>query len=381
MSKRRKFDPSKRPRVPRSAPSGRTARSTHPSHAGDDGTPTLESWRRLYDLAEQIQRVAPWTAMTETEVFGVRDVDTDQAGFVSIMGMRGEHFSVAVYKGGPALAGFCRVHEFDHDNAPEELLDIPHMQVSFEDSMFLDQPDRRVLQSLGRSYRGPNAWPLFRSYRPGYLPWVLDADEARFLAVVLEQVLEVVPRAIEGEIDLYHDFSFSTPLDWFVRTPRRTEDGVVWDDAWEEVDLPEPAWVPPEIAETTLHRLGRLPERDLVLEVSFEPAPFVVHERGKRPYAPRLLLVADGASGFVVGHEVIEPQPTPEHAFALAPKLLADLLVQSELRPREVRVRRERLADIFVDAFHSIGLPIELFEDLPEVQAALDALAEGRGPV
>jgi len=66
----------------------------------DQLAPTLEEWRRLYQATMRVKELAPWDWMTETDIFGVRDPEIHETGFVSVMGMRGEHFSLAVYLGG-----------------------------------------------------------------------------------------------------------------------------------------------------------------------------------------------------------------------------------------------------------------------------------------
>jgi hypothetical protein len=53
-----------------------------------------------------IKTLAPWEWMSEDMVFGVQSPETDQLGFVSVMGMLGEHFSTAVYLGPEGLYGF-----------------------------------------------------------------------------------------------------------------------------------------------------------------------------------------------------------------------------------------------------------------------------------
>jgi hypothetical protein len=54
--------------------------------------PTNEQWRRLYEAAVGVKELAPWEWMTETDVFGVQDPETQEIGFVSVMGALGEHF-------------------------------------------------------------------------------------------------------------------------------------------------------------------------------------------------------------------------------------------------------------------------------------------------
>src|SRR5215216_6837141 len=59
--------------------------------------PTNEQWRRLYEAAVGVKELAPWEWMTETDVFGVQDPETEEIGFVNVMGMLGEHFGVSLY--------------------------------------------------------------------------------------------------------------------------------------------------------------------------------------------------------------------------------------------------------------------------------------------
>ncbi len=72
-------------------------------------TPTLEEYRQLYEAALAFKEEAPWEWMTEDQVFGVRDPETGEIGYASIMGMLGEHLALALYLGSAALEGFWRV--------------------------------------------------------------------------------------------------------------------------------------------------------------------------------------------------------------------------------------------------------------------------------
>lgn len=134
--------------------------------------------------------------MDETEIFGVQYPETNELGFVSLMGMAGEHFAVPVYQGAEGLygiQGFASEVEAGTAN-PEELFDIPQLQASFENRDQLDRQDREVIKKLGLKFRGAYAWPMFRSYRPGYMPWFVTAEEALRLTYALSQTLEVAPR-------------------------------------------------------------------------------------------------------------------------------------------------------------------------------------------
>lgn len=55
----------------------------------------------------------------------------------------------------------------------------------------MQKADLQVVNRLNLKFRGRNAWPLFRSYRPGYHPWYLTSNEAKFLALALHLTMEV----------------------------------------------------------------------------------------------------------------------------------------------------------------------------------------------
>ena len=58
---------------------------------------TNDQWRRLYEAAVLVKELSPWQWMTETDIFGVQDPETEEIGFVSVLGLLGEHFGVSLY--------------------------------------------------------------------------------------------------------------------------------------------------------------------------------------------------------------------------------------------------------------------------------------------
>src|SRR4051812_29568907 len=135
--------------------------------------PTSEQWRKLYELARQIQELSPWSWMTEVDVFGVQDPETDEVGYVSVMGAAGEHFAISVYRGAEGLHHFLFIEDsytmMEDDDVAPDILDVPQIQLSFEDRDALTANDRTVIKELGLKFRGHKAWPLFRSFEPGWL--------------------------------------------------------------------------------------------------------------------------------------------------------------------------------------------------------------------
>jgi hypothetical protein len=77
----------------------------------EETTPGIREWRTLYESAVRIKEISPWEWMTETDVFGVRSPESGELGFVSVMGLLGEHYAVSLYLGSEGIHGFLDLQE------------------------------------------------------------------------------------------------------------------------------------------------------------------------------------------------------------------------------------------------------------------------------
>lgn len=93
---------------------------------------SIARWRPLYELARQIGAMAPWRLMDEMDIFAVHDPESDQTGYVSIMGTLGEHRAIDVYLGNEGLRGFLALQDSDDIPQPTLVLSTPQLQLSFE---------------------------------------------------------------------------------------------------------------------------------------------------------------------------------------------------------------------------------------------------------
>ncbi len=135
--------------------------------------------RELFDLSTQVKDLKPWRWMEETDLIGIENPETGEIGFISVMGSLGEHEAIALYLGAEGLYDFIDLHT-DESATAHRALEIRHVQAAFSERKYLEKEDRNLIKQLGLKFKG-GAWPMFRSYRPGYLPWFVTLDEARFL--------------------------------------------------------------------------------------------------------------------------------------------------------------------------------------------------------
>lgn len=339
--------------------------------------PTEAEWRALYEAANEIKALAPWQWLYETDIFGVQNPETGEVGFVSVMGMKGEHFAVNIYLGADALSRFWDLQDADDGDGfieeefvIETLLNTPQIQASFEDRNDLHQKDRDVIKQLGLKYRGRKAWPLFQSFAPGYMPWFLTADEARFLTHALTQTLDVARRA---EKDL--SFLETDDEDEYLIRVQDSESNT-WRDEMRQVPPPEPKEYRLFMDNEALtHLAGLRPNMD-VIDVDFFWMPTPIGDRGERPYYPYNLLLFDPGSHMILGTDILVAKPSPEEMWGKVPMKLVQYLAGANIRPQTIRVASEPLAAFLQPVADKLNMQIELVPYLPEIEGIKGMLTD-----
>lgn len=321
-----------------------------------ESSPSLEEWRDLHEAALRLKASECWEWMSDSDLFGLRDPASEEVGYCCVMGALGEHFALGVYLGGEGLAGYRRIQSGQIPEDPIEALALQKcLMASFEDRRELESADREIIKQLGLKFRGPNAWPLFRSYRPGYEPWFLTHTEAQFLHHALEQTLEVAFRFREDRTLLIPPRVGQA----LVRVPSETEAGLEWQDAWlEPLPYRQRAVAAAPLDEARLQRIREtIRPADGVLEADFFYFPGRVREnKEERPYFPWVILFVDPRSELVLDVTVVHPD---EFASEFAEKTL-NLFEKLERLPREVQVRREEAFALLKPAMASLGVRLSL---------------------
>ena len=136
--------------------------------------------------------------------------------------------------GGWGLLAYRKVIASNPDVMDMDALHIKDSLVLFLDECGdLSPEDLDLVKKSGMKYSGPHAWPRLRRFEPGFYPWLLNEQDAAFMAVCLEQVAEVAFRAMK-------DSKILGPRDYrtFVaRIPTQKDGNITWRD---EFITPEP---------------------------------------------------------------------------------------------------------------------------------------------
>ncbi|MBC8447934.1 MAG: hypothetical protein H8D78_09305 [Chloroflexi bacterium] len=328
--------------------------------------PSRDEWRKLYAAAAAFKEAAPWEWLSEEDLFGVRNPESGQIGYGSIMGALGEHLALAVYPGSEGLEGFWRMQR-DTEANPTIILEVPQLQASWEDRGELHQTDREVIKSLGLKFRGRQAWPLFRTWVPGYLPWFVSDADARFLTLALEQALDVALRMQEAPnllAPLYDGI-------YLVRTAEEREGRLVWKDEWIEPEPLEEQPLTTAIEAAELAALRQLPLLKMTLEADLFPFPGGIQEQeDPRPYFAYMLMLVESDSGFILGTDLMAPKPTLEAVWLQTPQTFLKAMQPLNGLPARVHVRSERLWDLLEPLTAELGIRLDMALSLPALDEA-----------
>ena len=353
---------------------GRQSSHDSPGPQMETTKPSIEQWRRAYELAAKVHDLAPWTWMRDTDHLAFEDPEDGSLRFITVMGRLGEHYAVGVYRRSEDV---FQIMDFAGDPGamPEQLLGTSQVQLSFEDRDFLDPADRRVVKQLGLRFAGRQSWPCFRSYLPGQFPWFVDHDELRLLSIALEQVLAVAPRFKDNEEDLERLNRMGMEEHVFLtRTPVSTAGTVEWEEKMVGIQRPPPREIAPELDAFLLERAAGFPSVENKLEVELRASRSPIEERkGQRPYFPWIMLIVEAESGHIVGHELLAPVPTLDAVYSRAPQALLEALAKHEIRPGEIYVRTERLAALFRPVCAKMGTRLTVRPSLPRADAAFSS--------
>ena len=329
--------------------------------------------RELFDLSTQVKDLKPWRWMEETDLIGIENPETGEIGFISVMGSLGEHEAIALYLGAEGLYEFIDLHT-DVSSTAERVLENRHLQAAFSERKYLEKEDRDLIKQLGLKFRGD--WPMFRSYRPGYLPWFVTPNEARFLIHALSQIIAVA-KSVRDEAQPFHPTGRVEKDGYLMRVSRKEGSALIWEDQVWRIARPQRKAVKVVVDAVTLERLKGLPQSQLELEVDLFLAPASIgKKRGQRPLAVYALMIADSDSGFILGTDVMTAQDSLPAMHARTPNSLAQMLAQAEIRPQKLAVRSELLRTLLKPFAQALNIELRLQDELPSIDEAAEYMRQ-----
>ncbi len=338
-------------------------------------TVPLPVWQELLDAARAFRAAKPWEWMDDMDIFAFID-EEGRPWFPSVLGAAGQVFGLAVYRGEAGLRFLFETVLTCHEDV------LPPDSLFMQDALLLDwgakkalaPEDLAVLAALGHQAkpRERNAWPCFRNHSPGWYPWFLTGEDARFLARCIRALLACAELARQ-------DPDFFAPCDEDDRvlptvSIARTRAGPppLESIEWRVWELAPPAAPPsPSVpaAWSALRARPQHPGAGLEFDIFHLPSPVA---DGGRPYYPRAALVADAGTGYIHALEMAGPGRTWADLVTAA---WSKALTGAQARPVHISIRREEWLEPLQPLAAALGVRLVLAHELPFIAEARVSLA------
>lgn len=318
--------------------------------------PSKSDWMALYQAVTTFKQASPWEWLPNEDLFAVESSYDGEVGYCSVLGNGQKEFGLGIFLGDRGLQGYAEV--MSGERKPEDFNEsvmVPLLSMLFVDRDELQKKDREVISSLSLRFRGKNAWPQFRSQKPGYAPWFLEKEEALFLTVIVQQALVVADEVLKGDLRLL-EYGASNPV--FTRFFR---DGR-WQGEWRRVKTPDHS------SQVNAESLGPLNEATLQLlrsrtnglsgcwELDIFVLPVPIKDESGRPYFPVCFLAVDHKLGIILDSNLTGPWLTP----AEKRNEVIKILEKTGQLPQEFWVKSQKVKELVRPIADALGIRIQV---------------------
>lgn len=336
---------------------------------------SLETGRRLCQLAGEVASCQPWEELREEDLVFVPDAGRGENDACSVMGMLGQVYAVVVYLGAEGYHFFRKLQDSTEISAADFFAEQRSVMVEYVPRKELTRQDRELLAAAEfPSVRG-GMYPKFRAIRPGYMHWYVTEGEARILVGCLEAVAAVCHALSRPECPDFWEPEGVYPL------VARDESGY----NLRPIAAPKPTRAMPVAAPLDQVRIRRILERKPGVRGACEVDQFYasvpVGGSHERKACMRVALAVDAASGFAYPPTAAMPEKP-------AGEMLADVCLSAVEAggavPREIRVRSSDYRILLEPLAEALGSRVKAAGSLPALdraKAAMLGMMGDSGPI
>jgi hypothetical protein len=324
-----------------------------------ENPPSFQTMERLYRLASDLYGLRPWRVLDEDNLIAVRDSVTGEVCYCSVMGALGEVLSMHAYIGAEGLRQFRKM-EAEEIADPGEFFASTHcVYVEFVPRAELQRQDRELLAALGHPQGRGLASPIFRTRRPGFLPWFVTEEEARTLAECIRAVIVVCAAVACQKSMKFWELADTYPM--VIRAEGAEPRYHV--EMFHSILPPEPPVTPARLAEETLLAV-RAQDYAVrgVMELDITYSGAAIGKKGERNACASIAIAVDAESGMVLAPEVTDASVAPGNTLAT---VFIKTIEANRTLPKEVRVRSQRLKDCIAPLLNSFGVTVRVASRLP----------------
>ena len=325
---------------------------------------SLDKWAELYEVTMNIRKLQPWNFLWDLDVITIILPEYDEPFYCSIMGRAGECLAIAVYKGFEAINGFYELSGSNEMPYDQLIRYQDNLTCFFGDRDELSKEELKIIKELGYKFRGRNQWLYFRSFKPGYYPYILDNDEVIELTYVFKNLFMSLRAIIEKKMKI--NFEDGNTL---YRTYDKDKD--LWLNFDGPIQIPNRQRKIPIITDDLLmERIKR--KKYLYNPVEFDTVflnTCIDDKKYERPILPRVIVFAEGNTGLLLQQEMMLPETDSIQQIL---DFFVRFLVDSG-KPKTLYVRDEYIADLLSDVCNKVKIKLIISKKLPSIDEFADS--------
>jgi len=335
--------------------------------------PTLEQWKELHEVAQNIKKLAPWDYLYDQNWITLQLPGRDEPVYCSVMGAAGECYGIGIYPGNASVSRLLRMAN-PLEGEPEWV----HMFMQncivcfFGDREEVEPEDRAVMKELDIKYRGRGQWIYFRASREGCAPYFIDREDAALAIEALQNFCMAMLQYLKGELKI--DFDHGEMIYRFYDKKK---------DMWYTTGAkwPEPLYFSSEIYDIDNEeflaemRQAKKTKRRLELDIPYLPMP-TPEEKGGVPRCPQIFFAADADSRQVLTSEMHMPGDDSE-----AVEIFLDFLedwINENGRPKTIHTRSMFTGVHLYDFCEKLEIELKM-DGVPVIDEMLGTFMEGMG--
>jgi hypothetical protein len=228
---------------------------------------------------------------------------------------------------------------------------------------------RKQIKGLGLSFRGRNAWPIFRRYEPGFSLWYINEEECTYLTHAIRQTLYVAEKVLAGQLKM--DMEQGKTI---VRYSRENDGKLEWNSKEIKLAVPtvsyNPVLITDDVLIQKLIKAGRATDESLQADTCYLPSA-VQENKEERPYFPRAFILANKKSGLILDYDMY--QSIGDDADVVLNKLI-NLCANSGI-PKEILVQNDAMAAILDDFCKKVKIKLKIVKRLAAIDQMIEEMA------
>ncbi|SCA63105.1 Uncharacterized protein SCG7086_AJ_00090 [Chlamydiales bacterium SCGC AG-110-P3] len=331
-------------------------------------------WRPLYEAANKFAEFQAWRDISDMVLFALKDPVTGDIGYCNIMGKLGEFFAFAIYRGESGLECLMKVSMGEYQNIEHEFVQVSDtLMAEFCSKEGLEKEDLVIMKKLGIKMNDLGLFPCFRSAPKGSFPWFVTKNEVRYLTFALQCACDAVEQYRKDP----SVFFLNNPCRFRLYTPVKS---LLKGTSWKiETHFSEPSFEDDEVVDS--FRLDKRRIRNIVKanrekkgvwEVSTVFFPGSVHDR-ERPYSPRVALMVDRDSFYVLGTKIVLPEDNYHHK--ICEKLL-EIFEGAPHLPTQLVFSDAVTCETAEPLAEALGLEVAVEANLPAIKDVSKSMIE-----